>query len=104
MSEENIEDVTFENNDDKALKEEGDETISNEKPTEKKDKETKDLEKNLEEANEKYNEINDKYLRLYSEFDNYRKEQIKNASIYLKVHRKKLLLTCYQCLTISIVH
>ena len=29
--------------------------------------------KQLEELNEKYNKLNDEYLRLFAEFDNYRK-------------------------------
>ena len=33
--------------------------------------------KKVNELNEKNNELNDKYLRLYSEFDNYRKRTIK---------------------------
>jgi molecular chaperone GrpE len=31
----------------------------------------------IEELNQKYNELNDKYLRLYSDFDNFRKRTIK---------------------------
>lgn len=34
-------------------------------------------EETVEALNQKYNEINDRYLRLYSEFDNYRKRVIK---------------------------
>ncbi|MDY0102786.1 MAG: nucleotide exchange factor GrpE [Lentimicrobium sp.] len=34
-------------------------------------------EEETESLNQKYNEINDKYLRLYSDFDNYRKRVIK---------------------------
>ncbi len=90
MSEENIEEVSFENNDDKALKEEGDETISNEKP-QKKSRKLK-LEKKLEEANEKYNEINDKYLRLYSEFDNYRKRTNKERLDLLKSASQEVII------------
>ena len=33
--------------------------------------------KQLEELQEKYDELNDKYLRLFSEFDNYRKRTAK---------------------------
>ncbi|NQU34387.1 MAG: nucleotide exchange factor GrpE [Bacteroidetes bacterium] len=90
MSEENIEDVTFENNDDKALNEEVEETISNEKP-QKKSRKLK-LEKKLEEANEKYNEINDKYLRLYSEFDNYRKRTNKERLDLLKSASQEVII------------
>jgi molecular chaperone GrpE len=35
-------------------------------------------------AEEKYTELNDKYLRLYSEFDNYRKRSIRERADLLK--------------------
>ena len=38
---------------------------------------TENNEENTDNQDQKYNEINDKYLRLYSEFDNYRKRVIK---------------------------
>ena len=42
----------------------------------KKNKRTKN-DKQLDELKEKYDELNDKYLRLFSEFDNYRKRTAK---------------------------
>lgn len=45
--------------------------------------ENNDLQEELskeEELEQKYNELNDKYLRLYSDFDNYRKRTIKEKS------------------------
>lgn len=98
MSEEHIDDVTFENNeeniDSKDIdnKEEkvSEETEEKEKKpdgkTSKKERKIK-AEKKIDELNDKYDELNDKYLRLYSDFDNYRKrtnkeriDTLKNAS------------------------
>ncbi|MBL7917073.1 MAG: nucleotide exchange factor GrpE [Bacteroidia bacterium] len=39
----------------------------------------------------KYNELNDKYLRLYSEFDNFRKRTIKEKSDILKTANEDVL-------------
>ena len=60
MSEENIEDVTFENNDEHQIKEEE----VNEKPISEKKKRKIKAEKKLDEVTEKYNDANDKYLRI----------------------------------------
>jgi len=72
---EHIDDVSFEdNNDINTDKEQDTEAKSavEEKEESKKSKKNK-AEKKIEELEEKNNELNDKYLRLYSEFDNYRK-------------------------------
>ena len=82
MSEENIDDVTFENHDETS-----DENIVEEKQEEEKPhKKTRKIkaEKKLEEVTEQRDEINDKYLRLYSEFDNYRKRTNKERLDILK--------------------
>ena len=85
MMEENIDDVTFENNEDN-----GDEIIVNEQNTEdkkpKSEKKSKKLkaEKKIEELTKKNEELNDRYLRLYSEFDNYRKRTNKERLELLK--------------------
>ena len=74
MIEENIDDVTFEDNKDNI-----DHTQDTEQDTEvkkpKAEKKSRKLkaEKKIEELTEKNDELNDRYLRLYSEFDNYRK-------------------------------
>lgn len=47
-----------------------------EEPKSKRNKRNKN-DKQLEELTEKYDELNDKYLRLFSEFDNYRKRTAK---------------------------
>ena len=50
--------------------------IHEEEPKSKRSKKNKN-DKQLEELTEKYDELNDKYLRLFSEFDNYRKRTAK---------------------------
>jgi molecular chaperone GrpE len=44
-----------------------------------------------EDLNAKINELNDKYLRLYSEFDNYRKRTIKEKADVLKTANEDVL-------------
>lgn len=82
MSEENIDDVTFENQDDTATED----NKKEEKVKEKAPKKTRKLkaEKKLDELGDQYKELNDKYLRLYSEFDNYRKRTNKERLDILK--------------------
>lgn len=85
MSEENIEDVTFENNDDNLDKEqdnEDDATKQKPKP-ERKSRKSK-TERKIKELQDQCDELNDKYLRLYSEFDNYRKRTNKERLELLK--------------------
>ncbi len=81
MSEENIDDVTFENQDEAPV-----ESTEEEKPQVKPDKKTRKLkaEKKLDELGVQYKDLNDKYLRLYSEFDNYRKRTNKERLDILK--------------------
>lgn len=60
--------------------EESEEKASQEKIADKKDKKKQKKDKNseaLEELQLKYDELNDKYLRLFSEFDNFRKRTLK---------------------------
>ena len=80
MSEDIIEDVTFEDNDELQ----DSENVMTEKPISEKKKRKIKAEKKLDEITEKYNEVNDKYLRLYSEFDNYRKRTNKERLELLK--------------------
>ncbi len=85
MIEENIDDVTFEDNKDNI-----DHTQDTEQDTEvkkpKAEKKSRKLkaEKKIEELTEKNDELNDRYLRLYSEFDNYRKRTNKERLELLK--------------------
>lgn len=65
MSNKNIKD---ENPETEKAQQEQAETVENKVPLE---------ENGTENWEEKYNEINDKYLRLYSEFDNFRKRSMK---------------------------
>lgn len=86
----NMDDVSFEEADNSNQDEQGqDHAAEDKKPSAKKSsKHKKDkAEKEIEALEEKNQELNDKYLRLYSEFDNYRKrtqkerlELLKNAS------------------------
>lgn len=41
------------------------------------EKALKEMEEKFNELNEKYNELNDRYIRLYADFDNYRKRALK---------------------------
>ena len=50
--------------------------VHEEEPKGRKNKRNKN-DKQIEELTEKYDELNDKYLRLFSEFDNYRKRTAK---------------------------
>jgi len=88
MSEENIDDVTFENNDELQDQEEE----VNEKPMSEKKKRKIKAEKKLDEITEKYNDVNDKYLRLYSEFDNYRKRTNKERLELLKSASEEVIV------------
>jgi len=87
MSEENIEDVTFENNEDLQ------DTSKDEKPISEKKKRKIKAEKKLDEVTEKYNDVNDKYLRLYSEFDNYRKRTNKEKLELLKSASEEVIIS-----------
>ena len=86
MSEEHIDDVTFEDQEDSNDNIEEKENHKEEKEksgSSKKSKKSKS-DKKLEELTEKNAELNDKYLRLYSEFDNYRKRTQKEKLDILK--------------------
>ncbi len=89
MSEENIEDVTFENNED--AQDIVDDVDYQEPKANKKTKKIK-AEKKLDEVTEKYNEVNEKYLRLYSEFDNYRKRTNKEKLELLKSASEEVII------------
>ncbi len=87
MSEEHIDDVTFEDQDDKQEeKPEKKESKSNnnEKPESSKKSKKAKADKKIDELEKKNEELNDKYLRLYSEFDNYRKRTNKEKLETLK--------------------
>ncbi len=88
-NDEHIDDVSFEDNNDINTEKEQDTEAGSKKEDKEETKKSKKnkAEKKIEELEEKNNELNDKYLRLYSEFDNYRKrtqkerlELLRNAS------------------------
>ncbi len=89
MTEENIEDVTLDNNEDN-LNEASDTEGQKAKP-EKKSRKLK-AEKKLDELTEKFNDLNDRYLRLYSEFDNYRKRTNKEKLDLLKSASQEVII------------
>jgi len=89
MSEDKIEDVTFENNDDSQNV---NEQVEDSKPISEKKKRKIKAEKKLDEMTEKYKEVNDKYLRLYSEFDNYRKRTNKERLELLKSASEEVIV------------
>lgn len=51
-----------------------------------------ELKKQLEEAGEKYKELNDRFLRLYSEFDNYKKRTNKEKLDLLSTASEKVIV------------
>lgn len=60
---------------------------------EKKKKKTEPKDAKLKELQDKYNELNDKYLRLYSEFDNYRKRTQKERLELSKYASEEIILS-----------
>ncbi len=60
---------------------------------EKKKSKKSSAQKKLEELQEKYDDLNDKYMRLYSEFDNYRKRTAKERIELQKSASKELIMS-----------
>jgi molecular chaperone GrpE len=58
----------------------------------KKSEEEEKLKKELEEVKDKYNELNDRFLRLYSEFDNYKKRTNKEKLDLLSTASEKVIV------------
>lgn len=87
-----LEDVSFENQVDENLDNQSEKTTKGKK-SKKKSKFGKKTDKDLlAEYEEKCNELNDKYLRLYSEFDNYRKRTSKERLDLLKTASQDLMV------------
>jgi molecular chaperone GrpE len=84
---ENVEDVTFEGEEKKEHKDKG----KGKSSTSKKRGRSKS-EKEIEKLKEQIEELNDKYLRLYSEFDNYRKRTAKERIELQKSASKDLIV------------
>ena len=73
--EEEVEDVTFEKAEENQVEE--NEASDKDKKTESKKSKKSGSQKKIKALEDKLEELNDKYLRLYSEFDNYRKRTSK---------------------------
>ena len=84
---ENVEDVTFEGEEKKEQKEK-----SKAKQSSSKKRGRSKSEKEIEKLKEQIEELNDKYLRLYSEFDNYRKRTAKERIELQKSASKDLIV------------
>jgi molecular chaperone GrpE len=67
-------------------------TDQEEKRKKKKARRTKKADGELEEQKIKYAELNDKYLRLFSEFDNFRKRNIKERLELTKTASEEMIL------------
>ncbi len=92
IKQEVAEDVTIENQPDKekeAVREKATEHAAK-KETKKAKKSSS--QKKLEALQEKYDELNDKYMRLYSEFDNYRKRTAKERIELQKSASREVML------------
>ena len=87
-----------------AVVEESDEEVTNEDQPKKKRKrgsrggsgnakKTKELEENIEKLNEELSEMKDKYLRLYADFDNYRKRTNKERLELIQTASKDVILS-----------
>ena len=86
---ERLEDVTFENQKDTDEKPENDTPKTSAKS--KKSAKSK-MQKEIDALKEKNNDLNDKYLRLYSEFDNFRKRTAKERLEMQKTASKDLIV------------
>lgn len=69
------------------------ENSSRENKSDKKKKVSKKKENKYNELQEKYDGLNDKYLRLFSEFDNYRKRTIKEKIDLSKTASEQLIIS-----------
>jgi len=88
-------DKTSINTEEKSEKKEDSSTKKTSKKKSKKKRKSheQELEDELIEAREKIAEINDKYLRLYSEFDNFRKRTIKEKSDIYKTAGEDVIIS-----------
>ena len=94
QQEEGAEDVTFEKADVSKEKNSVDEEFESGKSAKGEDIKSKKSgsQKKIKELEDKLEEVNDKYLRLYSEFDNYRKRTIKERIDLQMSASKELIL------------
>jgi len=93
-NEKGAEDVTFENQSETKDKKENKEEAKTKSSTKKTTKTTRksSSQKKAEALQKQLDELNDKYLRLYSEFDNYRKRNAKERIELLKSASQEVIL------------
>ncbi len=63
------------------------------KPAKKKETKEEKLKKEVEELKEKNVELNNKFIRLYSEFDNFRKRSLKEKNDLRKIASKEVIIS-----------
>ena len=91
LSENDTENTQTEQNDEKEEEKAG-EKKKNRSFFGRKKSEDEELKKKLEEAEIKYKELNDRFLRLYSEFDNYKKRTNKEKLELLSTASEKVIV------------
>ena len=92
LSENDTENTQAEQNDGKEEEKAGDKKKNRSFFGRKKSDEEEKLKKELEELDIKYKELNDRFLRLYSEFDNYKKRTNKEKLDLLSTASEKVIL------------
>ena len=92
LSENDTENTKAEQNDGKEEEKAGDKKKNRSFFGRKKSDEEEKLKKELEELDIKYKELNDRFLRLYSEFDNYKKRTNKEKLDLLSTASEKVIL------------
>ncbi|GMT45468.1 MAG: hypothetical protein IEMM0006_1300 [bacterium] len=92
IKQEAAEDVTFENQPDREKETAEEKTTEPAAKKEEKKGRKPSSQKKLEALREKYDELNDKYMRLYSEFDNYRKRTAKERIELQKSASREVIL------------
>lgn len=85
---EKVEDVSFE---DREESQNGSQKKSKKAASRKKNKKDSKLEQEINALQLKYDELNDKYLRLFSDFDNFRKRTIKERIELSKLASEELI-------------
>lgn len=90
---ENLDKMKEENSESTQILSDAEEKNESKEEKKKEDNGTIDLQNKNEELQNKINELNDKYLRLYSEFDNYRKRTLKEKIELNKTASMDVILT-----------
>ncbi len=92
IKQEAAEDVTIENQADSKKETIDEKAVEPAAKKEEKKERKSSSQKKLETLQEKYDELNDKYMRLYSEFDNYRKRTAKERIELQKSASREIIL------------